>query len=208
MPRTSADFVPSYRKHKATGQAVVTINGKDIYLGRHGTKDSKAEYDRVIVERLARGRQLPASDAGMTINEVMVAYLHYAANYYSAGGETSEVARIKDAMRPLKQLFGKVPSAEFGPRKLKTVREAMLAKGWCRSNVNHQVHRLKRMFKWAVSEELVPASVYQGLQAVAGIRKGMSTVRESNPVKPVPEVILQATLPHLPLAAGRRLKLG
>src|SRR5262245_33058995 len=100
MPRTSPDFVPSYRQHKSTGQAVVTLNGKDIYLGRYGAEESKAEYDRVIAEWLARGRQLPTSDSGLTINEVILAYIGYASGYYNAGGETSEVARIKDAVRP------------------------------------------------------------------------------------------------------------
>ena len=33
---------PKYRKHRASGQAVVTLNGRDIYLGPHGTKASKA----------------------------------------------------------------------------------------------------------------------------------------------------------------------
>lgn len=32
MPRNFR--IPSYRLHKPSGQAVVTINGKDIYLGR------------------------------------------------------------------------------------------------------------------------------------------------------------------------------
>jgi integrase len=75
----------------------------------------------------------------------------------------------------------------------------MLAKGWCRTNVNHQIHRVKRMMIWAASAELVPPSTYHGLQAVTGIRKGMTDVRESEPIKPVPEMILQATLPKLPL---------
>ncbi len=30
--------VPKYRKHRATGQAVVTLNGRDFYLGPHGTQ--------------------------------------------------------------------------------------------------------------------------------------------------------------------------
>jgi hypothetical protein len=34
---------PKYRKHRASGQAVVTLNGHDYYLGPHGTKASKAE---------------------------------------------------------------------------------------------------------------------------------------------------------------------
>ena len=49
---------PSYRLHKPSGQAVVTLNGKDFYLGKHGTPESRAEYDRFLAEWLAAGRQL------------------------------------------------------------------------------------------------------------------------------------------------------
>jgi hypothetical protein len=45
--------VPGYRLHKASGQAVVTVRGKDHYLGKHGTAKSNAEYDRIIAEYLA-----------------------------------------------------------------------------------------------------------------------------------------------------------
>ena len=34
---------PSYRLHKPSGQAVVTLNGRDYYLGKHGTAESRAE---------------------------------------------------------------------------------------------------------------------------------------------------------------------
>ena len=47
MPKLK-NIVPRYRKHKASGQAVVTLNGTDHYLGPHGTKVSKVEYDRLI----------------------------------------------------------------------------------------------------------------------------------------------------------------
>ena len=47
MP-TLKDSVPRYRKHKATGQAVVTIQGKDHYLGQYKSRASKLEYDRLI----------------------------------------------------------------------------------------------------------------------------------------------------------------
>ena len=60
MPRTNRP--PSYRLHKATGQAVVTIDARDHYLGRYDSAESRAEYDRLIAEWLANGRQLPASD--------------------------------------------------------------------------------------------------------------------------------------------------
>jgi len=32
MPRLMTDRIPKYRKHKASGQAVVTLDGKDHYL--------------------------------------------------------------------------------------------------------------------------------------------------------------------------------
>ncbi len=57
--------LPSYRPHEPTGQAVVTLNGKDYYLGRHGTQMSKDAYDRLTAEWLAGGRQLPAAQRSM-----------------------------------------------------------------------------------------------------------------------------------------------
>jgi hypothetical protein len=52
---------PSYRLHKPSGQAVVTLKGRDFYLGRHGSPESRAEYDRLVGEWLANGRRLPGS---------------------------------------------------------------------------------------------------------------------------------------------------
>ena len=40
--------VPSYRLHKATGQAVVVLRGRSYYLGKFGSPESKAEYRRVM----------------------------------------------------------------------------------------------------------------------------------------------------------------
>jgi hypothetical protein len=54
--------IPSYRLHKPTGQAVVTLNGRDRYLGKHGTAESRRLYDRVIAEYLAtRARETAAA---------------------------------------------------------------------------------------------------------------------------------------------------
>ncbi len=49
---------PSYRHHKPTDQGVVTLNGRDFYLGRYNSPESRAEHDRVIAERLTNGRML------------------------------------------------------------------------------------------------------------------------------------------------------
>ena len=54
--------VPSYRLHSPTGQAVVTLNGKDHYLGKWNTKPGKAEYNRLIGEWLAGDTYLPSGN--------------------------------------------------------------------------------------------------------------------------------------------------
>ena len=41
MPRR----LPSYRLHRPSGQAVVTLDGRDHYLGRHGSPASRAAYE-------------------------------------------------------------------------------------------------------------------------------------------------------------------
>ncbi len=110
MPKTSTSRVPSYRRHKPTGQAVVTINGQDIYLGKWNTAASRAEYDRLIAEFLANGRRLQ-SDADGTVVEVLNAYRKFAENYYRKGGRvTSEYGAIKDALKLVRELYGRTSS--------------------------------------------------------------------------------------------------
>jgi hypothetical protein len=62
MPRLRFKL-PSYCRHKATGQAVVTIDGHDHYLGRYGSPESKARYDEVIA-RLMATKTTPAASLG------------------------------------------------------------------------------------------------------------------------------------------------
>jgi hypothetical protein len=57
MPKL-VNSLPKYRKHRASGQAIVTLNGRDHYLGPHGTKTSKIEYDRLVAEYLTSGRAI------------------------------------------------------------------------------------------------------------------------------------------------------
>ncbi len=52
--------VPSYRRHNASSQAVVTLNGVNFYLGPWNILQSRAEYDRVTSEWLSRGRRSPS----------------------------------------------------------------------------------------------------------------------------------------------------
>ena len=191
---------PSYRLHRPSGQAVVTLGGHDFYLGPYGSLESKAEYQRRLGEWLVRGRpaDMNAGD-GPSINEIMLAYARYVYAYYRGpdGEPTREVQNISRALKPLKELYGMSPARDFGPLALKTVRQHMTDKGLCRGVINQRIGVIKRMFKWASGEELLPATTFHGLLCVTGLHRGRSAAKETEPVKPVPEDVVRRTMPFM-----------
>ena len=68
-----------------------------------------------------------------------------------------------------------------------------------RETINRRIGILRRMFKWAVAEGLAHASVYHGLQCVADLKKGRCAARETAPVLPVDDDIVEKTIPHCPV---------
>ncbi|MGC8552926.1 MAG: tyrosine-type recombinase/integrase [Phycisphaerae bacterium] len=190
--------IPSYRRHRATGQAVATINGRDFYLGPYGTTASRREYDRLIAEWQLGGRTLPA--LGVSVAELMLAYcehLKQSARDNHGQVNKSELSAWVCAVKPLKHLYASLPAAEFGPLKLQAVREEYVKADLARVTCNSQTRRIVRMFKWAVSRELIPVAVYQSLKAVEGLRRGRSAARETEAVKPVAWGTVEATLPFV-----------
>ncbi len=200
---------PYYRLHKRSGQAVVTLNGRDMYLGKHNTPESRAEYDRLIAEWLLNGRVLSAKN-DLSINEMLVGYIQHCDEYYrrADGTPTSETASICQSLKPLKNLYGYTLANEFGPLKLKVCREAMIDSDLCRNECNKRTRRIVRAFKWASENEIVDSSIWQALKAVDGLRKGRSKARETKPVEPVKDKDVEAVLPHVlpPVAAMIRLQ--
>jgi integrase len=208
MPDRRSVSVPSYRRHKQSGQAVVTLRDvaswqrRDVLLGKHGTAASRAEYARVIAEWEAAGRRILETEAvaDLTINELAASFWDHVENYYPCrdDGATPEADEYKAALKPMRALFGDTIAAEFGPLKLKAMREQMIKDGLSRSTINKRVWRVKKMFAWGAENELVPATVWHALLAVKGLARGRSGARETDPVKPVDEVHVTATLPFLP----------
>lgn len=197
-----ASRIPKYRLNRPSNRAVVTIDARDIYLGKYDSPESREKYDRLIAEWLAAGRLLrpPGASAseGITVAELILSFWRFAEGYYTKDGRpTSEVACIKSAASRLRRLYGSTPASHFGPMALKTVREGMVGEGLTRKTINHHVTRIRRIFRWGVENELVPPSVHQALSAVLGLRKGRTSARESEPVRPVPEEHVKAVLPHV-----------
>ncbi len=207
MPR--AQSVPSYRLHKPSGQAVVTIRTvggqrRDVYLGLYNSPESRAEYGRLVAEIASTTVPALATSSTslaprITVNQVLLAFLRYAEQHYrsSGGNATHEVSEIRRSVLHLHTLYGHTAAEDLGPRAMATVRQAMIDANWCRTLINRRMERIKRAFKWAASHELVPVSVHQGLSTLTGLRKGRTEARESAPVKPVDPTHVAAVLPYL-----------
>src|SRR4051812_2793443 len=214
---------PSFHVHKRSGRAFTIIDGRQVPLGKGDTPESRAAYDRLVGQWFAAGRRLPAPAAdagpagspGTTITVLVHRYWDHCQAYYRNpdGSPTSELSPMKLALRFLRRLYGDTPAADFGPLKLKALREAMVRPaeyphpatgravrhaGWCRTVANAQVNRVRRAFKWGVENELVPPAVYQALAAVPGLRAGRTEAREPEPVRPVPEATVLQVLPFMP----------
>lgn len=209
MPRL-VHSAPKYRLHRASGQAVVTILGKDFYLGPWRSKASKFEYDRLISEWLANGRCLSAGQnkAVTTVTELVAAYWKFAKSYYRKDGRpTGALSGIKVALRILRRRYGDLPANEFGPKSLRALQHVMVELNHSRGYINSNIDRIRRAFKWAVSVELAPVSVYQALQTVRGLQKGRTAARDNPPVKPISDETVDATLPHLPAVVADMVRL-
>ena len=219
MPRPKSR-VPALTLHRPSGQARCRWQGKDHYFGPFGEPESDAKFRRWAAELLTAGAAPTAAPprtaaprpaaGGLTITELVAAYRRHCLDYYrdADGAPTTEVDCVKQSVRPVRALFGDTPAADFGPKRLKTVRDEMVRAGLCRNEVNKRVGRVKRMFRWGVSEELLPATARHALEAVEGLKRGRTPARETDPVLPAPDADVEAALRFLPgpVAAVVRLQ--
>jgi len=236
----------AYCLHKSSGRAYVTLDGKPVYLGHHGSPESVDAYDALMGEWIARGRQSAVPDeaaesassalgTGLTITELVAAFITWARDYYSepviaadgspelddAGNPRRKPAGAYVnhtlALRPLVRLYGSTPAKEFGPLKLESLRSEALkpygqtgidprtkkprvikCRGWSRRVANQNISRIRSAFKWAVSREMIPATVYSALLTMGPLEKGKGGARELPKVKPANQADVDRVLMLLP----------
>lgn len=200
---------PRYLLHKPSDRAYVRVEGRFIYLGRYGSQASHDTYAAVVATILAGGSPhaipLPlrnaAADPGptLTVRGLASRYLAHAEAYYVKNGkQTAEVGMIRLGLHQAVAAFGDLPACEFGPLCLETVRDSMVETSLARTTVNGRVQRVRRAYKWAASKELIPAAVHHALTMVEGLKSGRTEARETAPVMPIADNVVEATLPQLP----------
>lgn len=202
-------LLPSYLPHRQAGcgRAVWTdATGVRRFVqlpGAYNSPESLSAFARLQAELTASpsGIAPPAvAPSGRTLSEVLLAFLKHAEGHYRGaedGKPTSELREYKLIIRSLRELYGPTPADDFGPLALKAVRQTWLAVGLARSEINRRANMTRRLFKWAAGEELVRFETYHRLTAVAGLQKGRTPARETEPVGPVDDETVNATLPFL-----------
>jgi hypothetical protein len=126
MTTPTPSRLPKYRHHKPKDRAVVRIGGKDRYLGKYNSPESRERYRRLVAEWLAASPARRPSDAaiascdGLTVKELILAYARFADGYYVKDGRpTVEPTNIRLVLRLVRWLYGTTSASSFGPLALK-----------------------------------------------------------------------------------------
>ena len=139
------------------------------------------------------------ADLAVCVCDIAARYLLHAETYYRdvRGRKTSSYDGARMAVRALEPYFD-VAAIEFGPLRLQSMRALLVEQGRPRVTCNRVVKAVRRLFKWAASQELIPVSVSDALATVDPLRAHRTTAPELPPVKPVADDVLEATIAQLP----------
>jgi hypothetical protein len=142
---SSQQRLPKYRHYQPKNLDVVRIDGRDVYLGRYGSSESREKYRRVVAEWLTGSPTAPATvgstpgDSAPSVDELILAFMtRHAANHYrhADGTPTGELDNFRDNLKPLQPLYGTTSANCFSPRTLRAVRQSMIEAGLSRRMIN------------------------------------------------------------------------
>ena len=195
--------IPSFRLHKPSGQAIVTIRGRMFYLGKYGSVESRSEYGRIIAEWRSGPPDLPpaspsgpSAPADLTVAELFRSYFRHCQGYYVKDGEaTNQVRMIHLALGVANRIYGHVPCRDFGPVALKACRDEFM-RTLCRAECNRRTNLIKQAFRWGTENELIRT---RPPRPVAGLFRAWHTAVRR------PNGCLAGTAAALPRGFPRRL---
>lgn len=136
---------------------------------------------------------------GVTVSELFALWDAHCREYYrGADGKPSSTATnaVLD-VRLFRELYGNAAVAELTHADMLQLRDALVRSGIARHTVNARLWRVKYMLAWALDEALIPATVKAELTQVRGIKRGRSAAPERQPVRPVDDATIAATVEHM-----------
>lgn len=164
------------------GLARTTVNGKRVYLGKFNSPESRAKYQQILADWESAHAERTAAPVTLTVSRLAVLFLKHAEKEYVRDGmPTGETANFRGALKQLTSMFHGVRVIDFGPKKLKQLQANMVASGYAQQTINSSIRRIRQVFDWGVSEEIVPGRIAQDLRTVAGLRAGRTSAPAPQP---------------------------
>ncbi|MCO8124348.1 site-specific integrase [Stieleria sp. TO1_6] len=207
------------RRYHISGKSVVTIAGRDFYLGPHDSPESIARYAALIAVYQQNGFSVPdgfelasldpqvammlggtvqptqQADAPVLVRHLTASYREVAKTKYA--GSHAEKHRIEQVCDELDKHDGDLQAIEYGPLKMQQQRQRWITSGKARVYCNRLTNLIIRIWKHAVSQELVTEPEWRRLKAVEPLREGQTAAPETEDVKPVAIEVVRSTAAEL-----------
>jgi len=209
---------PALRYHMS-GQSVVTLDGRDYYLGKHDSPESLARYAVLIGIYQSNGLALP-KDFDLEMLDAKASFLaptapqpthqaeqallvrHVTASYRTLivtkyANNPAELHRLNQICDETDKHEGDRLADDYGPLALQRQRQRWIDADNSRVYCNRLTNAVVRMFKYAVSQELVKPETWQRLKSVEPLRIGQTPAPETEPRRPVAIEVVRETAKHL-----------
>ena len=182
-------------------------DGSRPSLGRAGSPESWHRLASLRRELEGSDRPLPpaAHDEQLTVAELAERYLRSQIDRFELDDITrTTLLLLRSVVFTLIEHHAAVLVTDFGPRALKSI-QAHLKTTRCRtdagrhrgnptpptlstSEINRRINTIRRVFRWGVSEELVPPTILQALESVQGLRRGEARENPDRTAVPLEDV--------------------
>ena len=161
---------------------------------RKMAEEAAARYWEEHTRQSARKRP-----EGVTVSELCSLWDAHCREYYRGpdGLPTSTAANAILDVRLFRELYGNAAVAELTHADMLQLRDALVRSGIARHTVNARLWRVKYMLAWALDEAIIPATVKAELTQVKGVKRGRSAAPERQPVRPVDDATVSATVEHM-----------
>lgn len=216
----SRNRVPSYPPAPhSSGQARVKVNGKTVYLGVWGSDESKKKYAE-LVHQLSAASGAEPSLQNPSVSQLIEQWKRHAEVFYGNGSR--EPKCFEAALIVVDRIFGSFPAKEIDVKCLKIVRAAMISGSWMteveklkrrqtgarfdwsKNYTNHQVARIKTVWRWAEGEGIVPRGSWDHLRTLRGLNRAQA--RDTKPRQPATWEMIEKILPVLPPAVSAMIQ--
>lgn len=186
--------IPSRLRHRPSGQDRIVWRGKTIYLGKSGSAESEANYRRVVKSIMDTGEPV-VEPSQVTVRFLAVRFMVHIRESFLP--ESREPIAYDRAMLLLVDALGDMPASSITPARFAAMRDSWARAGKSVRTVNKHHNQILAAFRWAVTVELVDASVWHALQAVPRLKPRRSLAKDPREVGPVEWSQVEAIRDHV-----------